>query len=151
MLSAGHISCTALHCTFAAYHFSCVQSHCTAVCINLKVTPTDNKGDPRSFRNYAIFILAWPWGSNWGSLNQYGRIGQFGQCWCKVPFRVLRHFTHKASVMSVNAEANAHSADWLMGVFVYELSPPHARSQQGQCVRQCRRIMKYILGLFTAR
>ena len=60
----------------------------------------------------------------------------------KVPFRVLRHFTHKTSVMSVNAEANAHSADWLMGIFVNELSPPHARSQQGQCVRQCRRIMK---------
>ena len=52
----------------------------------------------------------------------------------KVPFRVLRHFTHKASVMSVNAEANSHSADWLMSVFVNELSPPNARSQQGQCV-----------------
>ena len=38
---------------------------------------------------------------------------------------------HKASVMSVNAEANAHSADWLMSVFVNELFPPHARSQQG--------------------
>ena len=60
----------------------------------------------------------------------------------KVSFRVLRHFTHKASVRSVNAEANAHSADWLMSVFVNELAPPHARSQQGQCVRQCRRIMK---------
>ena len=53
----------------------------------------------------------------------------------KVPFRVLRHFTHKASVTSVNAEANAHSADWLMSVFVNELAPPHVRSQQGQCVR----------------
>ena len=49
----------------------------------------------------------------------------------KVPFRVLRHFTHKAGVMSVNAEANVHSADWLMCVFVNELAPPHVRSQQG--------------------
>ena len=61
---------------------------------------------------------------------------------CKVPFRVLRHFTHKASVTSVNADANVHSADWLMSVFVNELTPPHVRSQQGQCVQQCRRIMK---------
>ena len=29
-----------------------------------------------------------------------------------------------------------------MSVFVNGLAPPHARSQQGQCVRQCRRIMK---------
>ena len=35
----------------------------------------------------------------------------------KVSFRVLRHFTHEASVTSVNAEANVHSADWLMSVF----------------------------------
>ena len=63
----------------------------------------------------------------------------------EVPFRVLRHFTYKASVMSVNAEAYAHShdsADWLMSVFVNELAPPHVRSQQGQCVQQCRKIMK---------
>ena len=31
----------------------------------------------------------------------------------KVLFRVLRHFTHKASVTSVNAKANMHSADQL--------------------------------------
>ena len=43
------------------------------------------------------------------------------QCATKVPFRVLWHFTHKANVTSVNAEANAHSADWLMSVFVSEL------------------------------
>ena len=43
---------------------------------------------------------------------------------------------------NVNAEANALSTGWLMSVFVYELTPPHVRSQQGQCVRQCRRIMK---------
>ena len=60
----------------------------------------------------------------------------------KVAFRVLRHFTHKASVMSVNTEANILSADWLMSVFVNELALPHVRSQQGQCVRQCQRIMK---------
>ena len=59
-----------------------------------------------------------------------------------VPFRVLRHFTHKASVMSVNAEANVHSADWLMSVFVIVLARPHVRSEQGQCNEQCRRIMK---------
>ena len=39
----------------------------------------------------------------------------------KVPFRVLRHFIHKASVTSVNAEANIYRADWLMSVFVSEL------------------------------
>ena len=32
-----------------------------------------------------------------------------------------------------------------MSVFVNELAPPHARSRQGQCVRQCRRIMKATL------
>ena len=60
-------------------------------------------------------------------------------------FRVLRHFTHKASVTSVNAEANVHSADWLMSIFVNELAQPHVRSQQDQCVQQCRRIMEDIL------
>ena len=63
----------------------------------------------------------------------------------KVPFRDLRHFTHKACMTSVNAEANAHSADWLMSVFVNELTLPHVRGQQGQCVQQCRRIMKETL------
>ena len=29
-----------------------------------------------------------------------------------------------------------------MSVFVNELTPPNVRSQQGQCVQQCRRIMK---------
>ena len=42
----------------------------------------------------------------------------------KVPLRDLRHFPHKVSVTCVNAEANAHSADWLMSVFVNELAPP---------------------------
>ena len=69
--------------------------------------------------------------------------GLFSLFWgTKVPFRVLRHVTHKASVTSANAETNAHSADWLMSVFVNELAPPNVRSQQGQCVQQCRRIMK---------
>ena len=45
-----------------------------------------------------------------------------------VPVTNLRHFTHKASVTSVHAEANAHSADWLMRVFVNE--------QQRKCVQQ---------------
>ena len=36
----------------------------------------------------------------------------------------LQHFTLKASGMSVHAEANAHSADWLMSVFVDEQAPP---------------------------
>ena len=63
----------------------------------------------------------------------------------KVSFRDPRRFTHKASVMSVNAEASVHSADWIMSVFVNELTPPHVRSQQGQCVQQCRRIMKKTL------
>ena len=54
---------------------------------------------------------------------------------------ILRHFTHKASVTSVHAEANAHSADWLTSVFVNELAPPYVRSQQGQCEQQCRRIL----------
>ena len=39
----------------------------------------------------------------------------------KIPFRVLRYFTHKASVTSVNTEANVHSADWLMSACVNEL------------------------------
>ena len=49
---------------------------------------------------------------------------------------------HKASVTSVNAEANELSADWLMSVFVNELAPPNVRSQQGQWVWQCQMIMK---------
>ena len=60
----------------------------------------------------------------------------------KVPFRDLRYFMHKASVTSVNAKANAYSADWLMSVFVNEPAPPHVRSQHGHCMQQCRRIMK---------
>ena len=44
--------------------------------------------------------------------------------------------------MSVNADENLHSADWLRSVFVNELALPHVRSQQGQCVQQRRRIMK---------
>ena len=43
--------------------------------------------------------------------------------------------------MSIHAEANAHSADWLMSVFVNELALPYVRSQQGQCEQQCRRIL----------
>ena len=53
-----------------------------------------------------------------------------------VPFRVLWHFTHKASVTGINAEANVHSADWLMRAFVNELAPPRACNQQGQRVHQ---------------
>ena len=43
--------------------------------------------------------------------------------------------------MSVHAEANAHSADWLMSDFVNELAQPYVRNQQGQCEQQCRRIL----------
>ena len=49
----------------------------------------------------------------------------------EVPFRDLQHFTHKASMTSVNAEASAHSTDWLMSIFVNELTPPHVRSHRG--------------------
>ena len=40
-------------------------------------------------------------------------------------------------MMRVQAEENAHSANWLndiLSVFVNEPAPPHVRSQQGQCV-----------------
>ena len=60
----------------------------------------------------------------------------------KVPSRVLRHFTHKASVTTVHAKANVYSADWLRSIFVNELAPPHVRGQQGQCVQPCRRIIE---------
>ena len=36
-----------------------------------------------------------------------------------------------------------------MCVFVNELAPSHVRSQQGQCLRQCRRIMKGTLGVIA--
>ena len=62
-----------------------------------------------------------------------------------VPFTNLWHFTHKASVMSIHSEVNAHSADWLMGVYVNELAPHHERSPQGQCVQQCRTILENTL------
>ena len=58
---------------------------------------------------------------------------------------------HKASVMSVHAESNEHSADWLTFKIVNELAPPHGRSQQGQCVQQCRTILANNLGLLTGR
>ena len=57
-----------------------------------------------------------------------------------VPVTNLRHLTHKASVKSIHAEANAHSADWLMCIFENELALPHVRHQQGKCMQQCRRI-----------
>ena len=34
-----------------------------------------------------------------------------------------------------------------MSVFVNELAPPHVHSEQGLCVRQCRRIMKDTLDI----
>ena len=64
-----------------------------------------------------------------------------------VPATILRHFTLKASDTSVHAEANAHSADWLMRISVNELAPPHARSQPGNCVQQCQRILAYTINL----
>ena len=62
-----------------------------------------------------------------------------------VPATILRHFTLKASDTSALAEANAHSDDWLMHIIVNELAPPHARSQPGKCVQQCRRILAYTI------
>ena len=64
----------------------------------------------------------------------------------KSPFQspsALQAETCKASVMSVNAEANVPSADWLMSIFINELAlPKYVHSQQDQCMQQCRRIMK---------
>ena len=37
-----------------------------------------------------------------------------------VKSRVLQHFRHKASVMSVHAEASVHSADWLKSEILYQ-------------------------------
>ena len=62
-------------------------------------------------------------------------------CMIIVPITNLQHFTHKASVTSIHAEANVHSADLLMSVFVNELASPYARTQQGQCVQQCQTIL----------
>ena len=55
---------------------------------------------------------------------------------------------NKASVMSVYAEANSHSADWLMSVFVNEIAPSCVRSQQGQIVYQCSSLMIWTLSDF---
>ena len=63
---------------------------------------------------------------------------------------ILRHFTHEASVTSVHAEANTHSADWLTSVFVNEVAPPYVRSQQGQREQQCRRILANTIQWITA-
>ena len=52
-----------------------------------------------------------------------------------VPFPILRHITHKANKTSMHAEGNAHSADWLMSIFVNELAPHDVRSQQGKYVQ----------------
>ena len=58
----------------------------------------------------------------------------------KVPVTNLRHCTLKASVTSVHAEVNAHSANWWLNILVNGLAPPHVRSQQGKGVQQCRAI-----------
>ena len=42
----------------------------------------------------------------------------------EVSFRVLKQFTHKASVTSVNAEANVHTADWLISAYLNEFGSP---------------------------
>ena len=63
-------------------------------------------------------------------------------------YRVVKTLYWTYSVTSVNTEANVLGADWLMSGFVNELAPPHMRSQQGQCVQQCRRIMKDTLAKF---
>ena len=57
-----------------------------------------------------------------------------------VSLRIIRYFTHKASVTSVNAEANVLGADWLMSVFVNELALPMYAVKVSACVRQCRRL-----------
>ena len=36
----------------------------------------------------------------------------------KVPFVIVQHFTHKARVISMHAEANINTADWLLSIFV---------------------------------
>ena len=51
--------------------------------------------------------------------------------------KIVQHFMQKTSVTSVHGEANSHSFDWLMSVFVKEIAPPRVRNQQGQCVQQC--------------
>ena len=58
------------------------------------------------------------------NMPNWGKRVCFGACLqilVKVPVIISRHFTHIASVTSVNAEANVHSADWLMRDFVNEL------------------------------
>ena len=59
---------------------------------------------------------------------------------------------HKASVTSVYAEAKAHSADWLMSVFVSELGPQgpaqctqSARSVRAAVPKDCERDFRQIL------
>ena len=58
-----------------------------------------------------IFILNSFWRGSLQYLKLYDGI---------VPFRGLLHFTHKASVTSIKAEANVHITDWLMSTFVNE-------------------------------
>ena len=48
---------------------------------------------------------------------------------------------YKASVMSVNAEANAHGADGLISVFVNELAPPHVQ----HCAQSTRSVHAAVL------
>ena len=69
---------------------------------------------------------------------------------CNVPVSILQHFMHKANVMSVHAEGNAHSIDWPMSTFVNDLALSQVGSQLGQCVlnnyeRDCK-LVKYVIG-----
>ena len=80
------------------------------------------------------------------SLNFNYKLVQDYNCWKSVSDSFGTSRT-KAGVTSTNTDV--HSADWLMCIFVIELTPPHVRSQQGQCVRQCRRIMKDTLHIST--
>ena len=52
----------------------------------------------------------------------------------------------QARVMSVHTEANAHSADWLMTIFLNEPAPPHVCSQQNKCLQQCLTILANTVG-----
>ena len=88
---------------------------------------------PENGKNHPFWIDPWKKYRNKEAPNQNDL--------SKVPVTNLLHFMLKASVTSVHTEANAHSANWQLSVFVNDLAPRHIRSQQGKCVQQCRTIL----------
>ena len=103
--------------------------------------------NPNLFENYGgvVTVTGWILG-RWLTCDSFG-----------MSFVNLSPFQRPSALHAQNqhderkCKSNAHSTDWLMSVFVNKLAPPHVRSQEGQCLQQCWRIMKGTLIITSQR